>query len=173
MFFFRVTLANFDDEKKVFFMFPDQQALDENGIPPFSEANLCSHQIFKKYVKDTKTSIVDVSYVLFKTTANVSNDLNDEQFEQLKKDNKLSEIDNNDISIITNKKNSSGKKSNNTPFYIVFAGMALLIIALLVLSMKTSTNKEQNTSSTSNISETSSSIIEEMSSSEISSLQGG
>ena len=158
MFFFRVTLANFDDEKKVFFMFPDQQALDENGIPPFSETDLCSHQIFKKYVKDTKTSVVDVSYVLFKTSANavISDDsLNDEQFEQLKKDNKLSEIDSNEISIITNKKkSSSGKNSSNTSFYFIIAGMALFVIILLVIS--TITSKDDENSETSSIMEISS-----------------
>ncbi len=166
MFFFRVTLANFDDEKKVFFMFPDQQALDENGTPPFSEKDLCSHQIFKRFVKDTKTSIVDVSYILFKTTANVSSSLNDEEYEQLKKDNKLTELDNNDISIIIGKKkSSSGKTSSNMSFYLIIAGMALFVLILLAVSLSNKTDDES-------AEDTSSSIIEEISSSDISSLGG-
>ena len=43
MFFFRIELSSFDDEKKILFIVSDMQDADENGIPVFSEKALTSH----------------------------------------------------------------------------------------------------------------------------------
>ena len=159
MFFFRVTLASFDDEKKVLFMFPEQQALDENGVPPFSEKLLCLNSVFKQFVKDTKTSIVDVSYELYQTSAAVTPDnLNDEQFEQLARDNKVTKLENNDISIMTNKQKSSSGSSKYLGMYIVIVGMVLFVIVLAVLSMSGKSDEKDDSSETSSITEISSDI---------------
>ena len=57
MFFFRIELSSFDDEKKILFIVSDMQDADENGIPVFSEKALTSHADYKQFVKDTMSII--------------------------------------------------------------------------------------------------------------------
>ena len=161
MFFFRITLASFDDEKKSFFIFPDQHALDESGKPPFSEKQLCAHTVFKEFVKDTKTSIVDVSYELFKTDTAINESINDDEFNQLLQNAQAEKLESNDISITTGKKNKALGGKNNLMMYGIIAGAVILVIILIIVSAVA--GKSDDESSTSDVSEVSSEISDESS----------
>ena len=65
MYFFRVEISSFDDERKTLFIVPEQTEDDFSSVP-FSEKQLTQTAAYKQFVKETKTNVVDVSYELFK-----------------------------------------------------------------------------------------------------------
>lgn len=163
MYFFKVTLSSFDDEKKVFFIFPDSQPFDTiEETPVFSENDLCVHPAFKQYVKNTKTTIVDVSYQLyhirdFSIKKSDSTDI-DKQLEQLIEEKLATIVDYNDISIIPGKHKASSRNSNNSMYVVFFAMIAFVVIFLIVGLISSKTNGNAESSEISEIEEISSEI---------------
>lgn len=164
LFFFRIELSSFDDEKKVLFTVPDIQDNDENGIPVFSEKSLKNHIDYKTFLKDTKTSVVDVKYVLYSTDTAI-NDINEDVFNELVSSDKVVMTDSNDFSIAEKSSSGSGKSSNqnNLMMYLIIAAAAVVVVILLVLSAFQ--NDDEDTTSDI-VPETSSSTTLEESSSE-------
>ena len=101
MYFFKVELSLFDEEKETIFLIPnaDTIAITQGEIPVFSENELTAHPKFLAFVKRTKTSIVDVDYELYSAKDVIFDTMNDEQFEELKDSNKLEMLDSNSFCI--------------------------------------------------------------------------
>lgn len=166
MFFFRIELSSFDEEKKSLFIVPDMQDADENGIPVFSEKILTAQADYRQFVKDTKTSIVDVNYVLYKVVDTGVDAISEEKFAELLSADKLEQIDNNSFSISSGARGGkSGKKGDNTKMFIIIGAVILAIIVLLILSAvkkNSDADKDLNNGS-SETSDTSSSELSESS----------
>lgn len=146
MFFFKVEMSSFDDEAKTVFIIPEQNA-DENGVP-FEEKLVTQTAEYKAFIKDTKTALVDCKYTQYKTDAPISEGLNAEQFEQLKAENKLTEMDSNTYSITTGKTSKKSGKNNLTT-YLIIGGVALVAVILIAVSAITGANKTADTAETS------------------------
>lgn len=132
MFFFRIELSSFDDEKKSLFIVPDIQDADENGVPVFSEKTLTAHADFKQFIKDTKTSIVDVKYALYK--ADTANEINEEIFAELLSANNLELMDSNEFPITSGKSKGKSGGKDNTKMYLIIGIAALAFIVLIIVS---------------------------------------
>ena len=164
MYFFKVTLSSFDDEKKVFYLLPEQPFNTIDEPPVFSEKDLCAHSAFRQYVKKTKTTIVDVSYELYHirdlSVKNDSGTDKDKQLEQLIANNMATKIEYNDISIIPakHKASSSGKSSNSSMYVFFFAMIAFVVIFLILGIISSKTNENAENSKTNEIEEISSEI---------------
>lgn len=136
MFFFRVELSLFDEERQTIYLYPDTQALDKDETPFFSESALTANPVFKRYVKQLKTDVVDIKYGLYEAKDIVFDEMNDEEFEQLLSQNKLRLIDQNDFCIVCGKmKSKSGRKKNNSMFVLIVAAFAVMLL-LGAMSMK-------------------------------------
>lgn len=154
MFFFRVELASFDDEKKSLFLVPDMQDADENGIPVFSEKALTSHAVYKQFLKDTKTNIVDVKYELYKT--DYSGDITEDIFSEISSQSTTEKIDENDFSITNSKSKSKSGGKDNTKMYLIVGAAVLAVVVLIIISAatkKTPSNKDLSSSDSSEYSE--------------------
>lgn len=129
MFFFRVELSLFDEERQTIYLYPDTQALDKDEMPVFSEAALKANVVFKAYIKRLKTGVVDVEYRLYSTDTALTDDLNDETFDQLLSKNKLELIEGNDFCIICGKSGSKPKRKNSSfMFVLIIAAAAVFFI---------------------------------------------
>lgn len=114
-YFFKVTLSYFDDERKTFFITPDQSETDEQGVP-FSENELQDTAEFKEFVKKTKADIIDVDYIEYaveydpKKSDILSKPVTSESFAELENSGQLNVIDENQIILVLKKKkrNKSG-----------------------------------------------------------------
>lgn len=141
MYFFRVEISSFDDEKKVLYLIPDQSDTDEHGIP-FQEKLLTSSPQYKEFVKETKTSVVDVEYTVYRTSAPIAGAITDESFEQMSQDNALELLDGNEFSITTGKSAKSSGKGGNKSTYIVFGMIATVIVLMIIISAVTGNKGE-------------------------------
>lgn len=119
MFFFKIDISSFDDKVSTLFLIPNPQDADENGVPVFSEKALTSAPEYKQFIKDTKTSIVDVAYTLYKTDAVLQN-IDKDKFAELKAQNAAEVVDGNEFTITGKKQKSAGSSNkNNFQLYLV------------------------------------------------------
>lgn len=163
MFFFKIEISSFDDETQTLFVIPEQNA-DESGVP-FTEKIVTQTAEYKAFVKETKTSMVDCSYTQYKTDAPIAESLSAEQFEQLKSENKLVEMDSNTYTITTGK--NSAKNGKNLTTYLIIAGAALLIILLIAFSLGGSRQPAESVETSEATSETSETISAETAETEV------
>lgn len=163
MFFFKIEISSFDDETRTLFVIPEQNA-DESGIP-FTEKIVTQIAEYKAFVKETKTSMVDCSYTQYKTDAPIVESLSAEQFEQLKAENKLVEMDSNTYTITTGKNSAKGGKNHTT--YLIIAGAALLIILLIAFSLGGSRQPAESVETSETTSETSETSLAETAETEV------
>lgn len=131
MFFFRVELSLFDEDRQTIFLIPETREPDE--IPVFSERQLTANPAFKKYTKQHKTGVVDVKYELFKSTA-VCEEITDEAFEKMQNENTLDLLDGNEFCIINGKERMRSKSKSSTPIFAIIAIAFVLILALSAMS---------------------------------------
>ncbi len=143
-YFFKVVLSYFDDERKTFFITPDQSETDEDGIP-FSENDLRNTAEFKEFIKKTKADVIDVDYVEYaveydpKKSEIINKPITDEIFKELEKDGQLEIVDENQFLILVKiKKQSSGGASK---VHIV----CLIVAAVIVLGVLAAGVKKNNT----------------------------
>lgn len=131
MFFFKVEISSFDDAAKTLFIVPEQHT-DEQGVP-FEDKMLTQTADFKQFVKSTQTCMVDGKYTQYKTDG-VFESITEQQFEQLKVEGKVEELDSNSFSISTgfSPKKGGGKKDFKT--LLIIGGAAIVLIALLIFS---------------------------------------
>lgn len=131
MFFFKVEISSFDDAAKTLFVVPEQHS-DEQGVP-FEDKMLTQTADFKQFVKSTQTCMVDGKYTQYKTDG-VFESITEQQFEQLKAEGKVEELDSNSFSISTgfSPKKGGGKKDFKT--LLIIGGAAIVLIALLIFS---------------------------------------
>ena len=131
MFFFKVEISSFDDAAKTLFIVPEQHT-DEQGVP-FEDKMLTQTADFKQFVKSTQTCMVDGKYTQYKTEG-VFDSITEQQFEQLKAEGKVEELDSNSFSISTgfSPKKGGGKKDFKT--LLIIGGAAIVLIALLIFS---------------------------------------
>lgn len=135
-YFFKVTLSYFDDERKTFFITPDQSETDEQGVP-FSENELQDTAEFKEFVKKTKADIIDVDYIEYaveydpKKSDILSKPVTSESFAELENSGQLNVIDENQIILVLKKKkrNKSGDGSKFPIICIVWIA-AVIVLAL-------------------------------------------
>lgn len=146
MYFFRVEISSFDDEKKVLYLIPDQSDTDDLGVP-FQEKLLTNSSQYREFVKETKTSVVDVEYTVYRTSAPISGTITDESFEQMSQNNALELLDSNEFSITTGKSAKSSGKGGNKSAFIVFGLIAAVIVIMIIISAATG-NKGKDTSET-------------------------
>ena len=133
MYFFRVEISSFDDERKTLFIVPEQTEDDFSSVP-FSEKQLTQTAAYKQFVKETKTNVVDVSYELFNTPETVTAEITEEQFEQIRADGKLERIDGNELSIVSGSKSGKGGKGGNLKMYALIGAVAVVVIILIAVS---------------------------------------
>lgn len=133
MYFFRVEISSFDDERKTLFIVPEQTEDDFNSVP-FSEKQLTQTAAYKQFVKETKTNVVDVSYELFSTTEAVTTEITEEQFEQMRTDGKLMLIDGNELSIVSGSRSGKGRKAGNLKMYALIGAAAVILIIMIAIS---------------------------------------
>lgn len=167
-YFFKVTLSYFDDERKTFFITPDQSETDEQGVP-FSENDLQDTAEFKEFVKTTKADIIDVDYTEFaveydpKKSDILHKPVTDESFTELEKSGLPKIIDENQIILVlkTKKRYKSGSR---LPILWGVWIATVIVFALVAVAFKDyiKRNFENGTSDISVVSEGS----EEMSESE-------
>lgn len=131
MFFFRIELSLFDEDKQTLYQIPETRESDE--IPVFSEHDLTANPVFKKYVKTHKTGVVDVKYELFKTAA-VSEEITDDVFDTMQREGGLELIDGNEFCVINGKERTRSKSKSSTPVFAVIGITFVLIIALSAAS---------------------------------------
>ena len=138
LYFFKIEISSFDDAAKTLFVVPEQHT-DEQGIP-FEDKMLTQTADFKQFIKETQTCMVDGKYTQYKTDE-VFDSLTEPQFEQLKAEGKVEELDSNSFSISTgfSPKKDGGKKDFKTILIIV--GAAVVLIALLIFSSLSDSNK--------------------------------
>lgn len=138
MFFFKVEISSFDDAAKTLFVVPEQHS-DEQGVP-FEDKMLTQTADFKQFVKSTQTCMVDGKYTQYKTDG-VFESITEQQFEQLKAEGKVEELDSNSFSISTgfSPKKGGGKKDFKT--LLIIGGAAIVLIALLIFSSLSGGNK--------------------------------
>lgn len=154
-YFFKVTLSYFDDERKTFFITPDQSETDELGVP-FSENDLQDTAEFKEFVKATKADIIDVDYTEFaveydpKKSDILSNPVTAESFAELEKRGLIKVIDENQFILLLKKKKRSGGGSKFPIVWIVWIA-AVLVFALGVFAYR-ELSKRSNENDTSDIS---------------------
>lgn len=145
MFFFRVELTLFDEERQTLYLYPDTQALGKDETPVFQESALKSNPIFKKYVKRLKTNVVDVEYRLFSTDSALPDELDDDCFSELREKGKLEEIDGNEFCIIVDRAKSGGKKNGgNKSMFAIVAVIAAVMLLFAAMSLK---NQPQDSTS--------------------------
>ena len=163
MYFFKIDISSFDDAAKTLFVVPEQRA-DEQGIP-FEDKIVTQTADFKQFVRETRTCMVDGKYTQFKTDE-VFESLNEQQFEQLKAEGKVEELDSNTLSISTgfSPKKGGGKKDIKT--FLIIGGAAIVLIALLIFSSISGGDKG-NVSETTKSTETVESTSTETESTEI------
>lgn len=125
MFFFKVEISSFDDAAKTLFVIPEQHS-DEQGVP-FEDKMLTQTADFKQFVKSTQTCMVDGKYTQYKTDG-VFESITEQQFEQLKAEGKVEELDSNSFSISTgfSPKKGGGKKDFKT--LLIIGGAAIVLI---------------------------------------------
>lgn len=172
MYFFKVELTLFDEDRDTLFIVPKAEQEGENKIPLFSESALTSHYQFITFVKRTKTSIVDVAYELYEAIDFNAEDMDKEEFDELLELNKLVLVDSNDFCIQTRKikyKKSKGKggMSSLFPKIGIAAAVLLLIVGAVAKIKRKDENAASTTSSTSGVVSSTasvySSVIEETS----------
>ncbi len=134
-FFFKVVLSYFDDERRTFFITPDQSGTDEEGVP-FSENDLHNTAEFKEFVKKTKADVIDVDYIEYaveydpKKSVVLGSPITDESFSALENGGQLEIIDQNQFPIIL-KKPSKGGGSKNYIFFLIFAAVIVLMVLFI------------------------------------------
>lgn len=130
-YFFKVTLSYFDDERKTFFITPDQSETDENGVP-FSESELQFMAEFKEFAKKTKADIIDVDYIEYaleydpKKSDILNKPITSESFAELEKSGSLEVVDENQFPIILKKSKKSGGGSKLPIVFIIIAAVAVV-----------------------------------------------
>ena len=164
MYFFKVELTLFDEDRDTLFIVPKAEQEGENKIPLFSERALTSHYQFITFVKRTKTSIVDVAYELYEAIDFNAEDMDKEEFDELLELNKLVLVDSNDFCIQTRKikyKKSKGKggMSSLFPKIGIAAAVLLLIVGAVAKIKRKDENAASTTSSTSTTEGTESSVV--------------
>ncbi|MGN0700933.1 MAG: hypothetical protein ACI4J8_08035 [Oscillospiraceae bacterium] len=124
MFFFKVEISSFDDAAKTLFVVPEQHS-DEQGVP-FEDKMLTQTADFKQFVKSTQTCMVDGKYTQYKTDG-VFESITEQQFDQLKAEGKVEELDSNSFSISTgfSPKKGGGKKDFKT--LLIIGGAAIVL----------------------------------------------
>ena len=146
MYFFRIEIYSFDDAAKTFYIVPEQNA-DEKGVP-FDTKFVMQTTEYKQLLKDTQTSIVDGNYIEYKTDM-FTETITQEQFEQLKNDNKLQEIETNNFTIQTGFKSKKGGRLDIKMILIIGAAAVLGIGGLALTFSKDIAPKEQEVTETS------------------------
>lgn len=136
MFFFRVELSLFDEERQTIYLYPDTQALDKDEIPVFSETALKSNPVFKKYIKRLKTNVVDIKYMLYSTDTILPDELTDDMFSQLQEKNKLELMCENEFCIICGKSKSKSGHKNNSSMLVLIVLIVAGVLLLGALSMR-------------------------------------
>lgn len=146
MFFFRIELSLFDEDRQTIYLISETREADE--IPVFSERELIANPTFKKYVKHHKTGVVDIKYELFKTTA-ISEEITDETFEKMQNENALDLLDGNEFCVINGKERTRSKNKSSTPIFAVI-GVAVLLL-LIVGAMSQAGKHTDDTTTTSDL----------------------
>lgn len=137
MYFFRVEISLFDEEKETIFLIPDTKTLEKDEQPLFSEDALTAHPTFTAFLKRTKTAIVDVAYELYETKEAKIETMDAEKFEELLEQNKLELLDGNDFCIQTGKiKNHHKKGKSIFPKIGIAAAVLLLIVGAVAKKMR-------------------------------------
>ncbi len=136
MFFFRVELSLFDEERQTIYLYPDTQALDKDEMPVFSETALKSNPVFKKYIKRLKTNVVDIKYMLYSTDTILPDELTDDMFSQLQEKNKLELMCENEFCIICGKSKSKSGHKNNSSMLVLIVLIVAGVLLLGALSMR-------------------------------------
>lgn len=150
-YFFKVTLNYFDDERKTFFITPEQSETDDRGVP-FSENGLRNTEEFKEFVKATKADIIDVDYTEFaveydhKRSDILNKPVTDDSFAELEKSGALEIVDENQFLILL-KKTAGGKKSKGGYLLPLIAAAAFVIGILAGASFKGGSPDNSGTSS--------------------------
>lgn len=170
-YFFKVTLSYFDDEKKTFFITPDQSEADDIGVP-FSENGLQNTPEFREFVKKTKADVIDVDYTEYaveyepKKSDILNKPVTSESFAELEKSGQYEIVDQNQFLLVLKKQKKSSSGSNKS--YVV----CLMIAAVIVLGVLAygALNKRNTENVTSNIS--AGSEVSEISSNDVSGNSG-
>lgn len=151
MYFFKVVLSLFDEDKETIFLIPNVDMLEKNELPVFSENELTAHSKFTEFVKRTKTAIVDVEYELYEVKdVVVVEEMNESEFEQLLDRNKLVLLDSNDFCIQIRKIKYKRKKGNSL-FPKIGIGAAVLLLIAGTVAKKMRSNEEPTPEPTSEI----------------------
>lgn len=162
MYFFKVELSLFDEDKETIFLIPnaDTIAITQGEIPVFCENELTSHPQFLTFVKRTKTSIVDVEYELYEAKDIVIDKVDEGVFKQLLDRNNLTILDSNAFCIQTRKIKYKKRKKGKPIFPVIGIGAAvlLLIAAGAYKSINKNNNSKSNSETTSDISDISDEI---------------
>lgn len=161
-YFFKVTLSYFDDEKKTFFITPDQSETDDNGVP-FSENGLQNTPEFREFVKKTKADVVDVDYTEYaveyepKKSDILNNPVTSESFAELEKSGQYEIVDQNQFILVLKKqkKSSSGFNKSYVVCLMIAAVIVLGVLAYGALNKRNTENVTSNISDVSEVSETS------------------
>lgn len=162
-YFFKVTLSYFDDEKKTFFITPDQSETDDNGVP-FSENGLQNTPEFREFVKKTKATVIDVDYTEYaveyepKKSDILNKTVTSESFAELEKSGQYEIVDQNQFILVLKKqkKSSSGSKKSYVVCLMIAAVIVLGVLAYGALNKRNAENVTSNISAGSEVSEISS-----------------
>lgn len=138
-YFFKVTLIYFDDERKTFFITPDQSETDDRGVP-FSENELLDTAEFKEFVKKTKADIIDIDYIEYaveydpKKSDILSKPVTPESFAELEKSGQLNIIDENQLLLCLKRKKPS--KGSSKLHIICLVSAAAFVGGMLLAGAK-------------------------------------
>ena len=162
MYFFKVELSLFDEDKETIFLIPnaDTIAITQGEIPVVCENELTSHPQFLTFVKRTKTSIVDVEYELYEAKDVVIDKVDEGVFKQLLDCNNITILDKKAFCIQTRKIKYKKRKKGKPIFPVIGIGAAvlLLIAAGAYKSINKNNNSKSNSETTSDISDISDEI---------------
>lgn len=174
-YFFKVTLSYFDDEKKTFFITPDQSETDDNGVP-FSENGLQNTPEFREFVKKTKATLIDVDYTEYaveyepKKSDLLNKPVTSESFAELEKSGQYEIVDQNQFQFILVLKKQKKSSSRSNKSYVVCLMIAAVIVLGVLAYAYGALNKRNTENVTSNIS--ASSEVSEISSDDVSDNSG-
>lgn len=158
-YFFKVTLSYFDDERKTFFITPDQSETDELGVP-FSENDLQDTAEFKDFVKKTKADIIDVDYTEYaveydpKKSDILNSPVTSESFAELEKSELLNIIDENQFILVLKKKKRTKSGGSKIPIVCIMVA-AIVVLGACAYSAYKELSKRYFESETSDMSDVS------------------
>lgn len=143
MYFFKVVLSLFDEDKETLFIIPDTDTLGKDELPELFDSVITSHPKFTAFAKRTKGAVIDVNYELYETK-DVLEEITESEFELMQQQKMLKLLDSIDFCIQVRKIKQHSKKKKGGSAMLLIIGVAAAVVLLIAGGVyKASRSKEE------------------------------